>query len=84
MASNGLVANASKTVFMILNNKGHQTDERVSIRVGDTNIQQEDHTKLLGIKIEETQKWNHQCKDLVKALNARLFQIRRIKPDHFL
>ena len=79
MASNGLVANASKTVLMILNNKAKLAENKLSIKVGQTEIEPEANTKLLGVKIEENQKWNTQCKDMVRALNARLFQIRRIK-----
>lgn len=42
-------------------------------------VTQETNTKLLGVFIEESQKWNSHVSQLVKALNSRLFQIRRIK-----
>ena len=62
MASNGLVANKSKTEFLLLNKKG---ESRLSeIRVGDTSIQRTNHTKLLGIQIEESQEWNLHLKML--------------------
>ena len=44
MASNGLVANPSKTCLMILN---YKTKESVEIRVGDSIIKQEHKSKLL-------------------------------------
>ena len=79
MASNGLVANPSKTVFMILNQKRKMDDPILNIKVGDTMISQEEKTKLLGIIIEENQQWTAHFKQLNNALNSRLFQIRRVK-----
>ena len=79
MASNGLVANPTKTTFMVLNHKGN---EKTEVRVGNSIIQQEQSSKLLGIKIEDTQKWDEQIKGkggVVNALNQRLFFIRRLK-----
>ena len=78
MASNGLVANPSKTVFMMLNNKTRSTVERLEINVGGDMIEQSEHTKLLGMEIQESQKWSIHFKKLKEALNYRLFQIRRI------
>ena len=76
MASNGLIANKAKTEFLLLNEKG---DSHLSeIRVGDTLIQRTDHTKLLGIQIEESQEWNLHLKTLKTSLNQRLFVIRRV------
>ena len=48
MASNGLMANKKKTVFMLINNK-EQSAEKIKIKVGDTEIEQESTTKLLGM-----------------------------------
>ena len=79
MASNGLVANPSKTVFMMLNQKRKANESPMTIKVGETLITQEESTKLLGIQIEESQKWNLHLTQLTKTLNSRLFQIRRIK-----
>jgi hypothetical protein len=58
MASNGLVANQKKTVFMLLNYKNQTPlSDPVSIRVGSSIIKQEKSTKLLGMTIEENQCW---------------------------
>ena len=78
MASNGLVANPSKTVFMLLNYRREESEEKKKIKVGEAMIEQEDHTKLLGMEIQETQKWNLHFKNLKSALNFRLYQIRRL------
>ena len=78
MASNGLVANKAKTEFLLLNER--RTDDLIltEIKVGNTIIQRTDHTKLLGVQIEETQEWNEHLKCLKSSLNHRLFVIRRV------
>ena len=82
MASNGLVANQKKTVFMLLNNKGKNKEkEPTKIRVGENYIEQSSSTRLLGIHIEESQGWkeHYYGKDgLIKSLNKRLFAIGRV------
>ena len=53
MASNGLVANQSKTEFLVLNSK--EKNPLTEITVGNSVVLRTDHTKLLGIIIEESQ-----------------------------
>ena len=56
MASNGLVANQSKTIFMILNMK-KECDKQMAaagIPIGGITVKPEKHTKLLGMTIEES------------------------------
>ena len=82
MASNGLVANQKKTVFMLLNHKIHDADELpIRIRVGENLIAQEKTTKLLGVMIEDNQGWKEQFygkNGLISSLNKRLFAIGRV------
>ena len=81
MASNGLVANPKKTVFMLLNHK-NQSNTPISIKIGEVTIQQEHQAKLLGMSINDKQKWSVQIRDpggLIPTLNKRLFLIRRLK-----
>ena len=84
MASNGLVANASKTALIFLNLKHIRKNEQgdliddISVRIGDTEVLQESSTKLLGIKLDHDQKWNSQITSLVSALNSRLYLIKRL------
>ena len=76
MASNGLVANQSKTEFLVLNYKmGPGLQE---IRVGETMVQRTSRIKLLGINIEDNQDWQLHIKKVISSLNQRLFVIRRI------
>ena len=77
MASNGLVANPTKTSFMVLNNRGEE--EKVKIRVGNCTIENESTAKLLGVMVDEDQKWTSHCQGVVKALNQRTGLIRRMK-----
>ena len=82
MASNGLVANAKKTVFMILNlNKTECENENElakEIMVGEEIVQRSCETKLLRVIIDDKQKWKEQLTELTNALNKRTFAIRRI------
>ena len=63
----------------MLNSQRKTYLEKLAIKVGEDVITQESHTNLLGLKIKESQKWNVHCKELISALNSRLYQIRRIK-----
>ena len=56
MASNGLVANASKTEFMILNDK--EKNKEATIKVGNSTVTQTQTAKLLGITMDANQKWD--------------------------
>ena len=82
MASNGLVANASKTALMFLNiktpKKGVNNTDPISIMIGDTKVMQETSTKLLGIILDQDQKWNSQISSLIASLNSRLYLIKRL------
>ena len=79
MASNGPVANQSKTEFLVLNEKNKTDGSLYQIRVGDTTVTRTESTKLLGILIDEAQSWRHHYKAQKTALNQRLSVIRRIK-----
>ena len=64
---------------MILN---YKNKDPVEIWVGETKIKQGCESKLLGIKIEDSQQWNNQIKGkggIISSLNQRLYFIRRLK-----
>ncbi len=75
MASNGLVANPSKTVFMMI---GEKEDANLKVKVGDTTITRSKTAKLLGIDIDDDMKWKTHLQKLVVTLDRRLFQVRRM------
>ena len=80
MASNGLVANAKKTSFLLLNCK--DADRDVKIKIGSDMVTREFTAKLLGIQFQDNQKWNTQVHGkggLLSSLNSRLYFIRRLK-----
>jgi hypothetical protein len=83
MASNGLVANPSKTVLMMNNSKQKENDLPTKIKVGDHEIKKSKSVKLLGLVMDNDQKWkSHFCdkSGLLSSLNQRLFRVRRILP----
>ena len=80
MASNGLVANAKKTSFLLLNSK--QTGKDVSLKIGSDTVIRDSSAKLLGMTFEDNQQWKMQVYGkggLISALNSRLYIIRRLK-----
>ena len=78
MASNGLVANQSKTEFLLLNEKENDPVGLKEVKVGNTMVQRTNETRLLGVIIEDSQEWSSQVKKLKSSLNQRLFVIRRV------
>ena len=55
MASNGLVANPSKTSLLFLNNK--VKGDPVELHIGTAKIIQENSAKLLGMTLDDNQTW---------------------------
>ena len=56
MASNGLVANPSKTEFMLLNKNNKEKTTSGQTRLGSAEIEEVQNTKLLGIMMDNDQK----------------------------
>ena len=81
MASNGLVANPSQTKFLLLNANKVENEK---INIGNSLIIQESSAKLLGVKIDDSQKWSNQINGkggIILALNSRLFPIKRLRSN---
>ena len=80
MASNGLVANPSKTVFMVLGDRsanGNKHENEV-MKVGKEEVKASKTANILGVYIDRNQKWSTHLHKLITALDRRLFQIRRM------
>ena len=81
MASNGLVANPTKTTLLFLNH-GKLEEQELSIKIGKVNITKVSNAKLLGITFDDDLKWNSQVYGkggVLSCLNQRLFVLRRLK-----
>ena len=77
----GLVANASKTAFILFNAKNLDNAE-VELKIGETTIKKQSSAKLLGMKFEDNQKWREHVQGkngVISALNSRLYLIRRLR-----
>jgi hypothetical protein len=80
MASNGLVANAKKTAFLVIN--GKNVDPNLSVEIGGEQVSRESSACLLGIKFQDDLQWKCQITGkggLLAALNSRLYIIRRLQ-----
>ena len=81
MAANGLAANPSKTTFIILNDKQKGAKTR-KVQVGEVEISQERSAKLLGVTMDDSQKWNTQIYGkggTLSSLSSRMFIVKRIQ-----
>ena len=67
-----LVANQSKTEFLVLNKKDKTSRVLSSITVGRVIVNRTTSTKLLGVFIEESQEWEEQLRRLNNSLNLFL------------
>ena len=79
MASNGLLANPSKTTLLMMNKKD---EEIVRIKVGESYIEQESVAKLLGILVDDEMGWKEQVNGkggVISALNQRTYLIKRLR-----
>jgi len=79
MASNGLVANAKKTSFLVLN--GKNLPENQKVKIGADLVPREKTACLLGIKFQDNQQWKAQISGkggLLSALNSRHYIIKRL------
>ena len=80
MASNGLVANPNKTVFMMMNSK-NITGKKRMVNIDGAEVTESDHSKLLGMNIDSKQNWKEHVlgkSGLVSTLNSNIYCIRRL------
>jgi hypothetical protein len=78
MAVNKLVANPSKTSFLLIRGKKNKKWEETSIKIGNSPVKESACEKILGITIQNNLKWNEQHNNTVNALRYKVFIIRRL------
>jgi len=81
MVSNGLVANESKTVFMMINNKKSSAKALRKNMICNSEVTESTSSKLLGVIIDNDIKWKGHIygkSGVLSSLNQRLFTIRRL------
>ena len=81
MASNGLVANESKTVFMMINSKKSREEQLRKIMICNSEVTESTSSKLIGMIIDNDLKWKGHIYGkggVLSSLNQRLFTIRRL------
>ncbi len=83
-ASNSLVANESKTVFMLVRPKGEKCTSTFKIKLGEEYIEESRSEKLLGIMLQNDLKWNDHMEKVSKKVNYGLYQLKRLVNDGFI
>ena len=84
MASNSLVANDSKTSFILFGSRTTGTPP-THIKVGHAMIKEQSTIKLLGSTIMNDLKWTEHTEQVLNQMNHRLFlfkHIRDLLPEH--
>ena len=82
MASNGQIANPSKTALLLINNKQNENQVLYQMQIGKETVIQVITSKLLGMMMEDSQKWQNHITGkggVIPSLNKRLFLLRRLK-----
>ena len=82
MRNVGLIVYEYTLVIIFNQGKQDAKKDKITIKVGNENITQERNAKLLGVTIDDNQKWHTQIYGkggLLSSLNTRLFMIRRLR-----
>jgi len=77
MASNKLLANESKTTFMMFGRRNKV--EPAKIRVGYAEVKEQEAQKILGITVTSDLKWNAHINNLKSKLLHRLYLMRHLR-----
>jgi exonuclease III len=78
MSRNKLVANASKTGFLLIRGKGHKKWPLTSVNVGSETVVESECEKILGVQVSNNLKWNDHLRSVVNDLRYRIFTMRRL------
>ena len=78
MASNGLVANPKKTAFVVLYHKKDLETNPIQLNIGNELINAKTNAKLLGVTLDNNQKWKTQIQNTIRNLNSRLHLLKRL------
>jgi len=79
MASNSLVANESKTTFMVLSNrKRDHVDNPLALKVGTSVITEVKEQKLLGVHFTSDLKWSRHISSIIEKIQYRLYILKHL------
>ena len=79
----GMVISAEKSSVMLFTPWSKEYGRLPEVKVGDTVIPQETHTKLLGVTFDPTLSFNTHVDDTVKKLNKRVNIVRSLSDTFF-
>jgi hypothetical protein len=78
MSRNKLVANASKTGFLLIRGKGHKKWPLTSVNIGSETVVESECEKILGVQVSNNLKWDDHMRSVVNDLRYRIFTMRRL------
>ena len=77
-ASNELVANPSKTAFLLFR-PSRNVDANVTIVIDGTKIEESVSERVLGIQVQRTLEWDEQVSKVISKMNYGLSTLRQLK-----
>ena len=77
-ASNELVANLSKTAFLMFC-PGKITNKKAVANIGGTHIVESESERILGIQVQNTLKWDDHIAKVISKVNYGLATLRQLK-----
>ncbi len=78
-ASNELVANPSKTAFLLIRPTNHK-EEPQKVKVGEATITESEYEKALGVKVSKSLSWKNHTDQVLSKMNSGLYAIKRLQP----
>jgi exonuclease III len=76
MEANYLIANPSKTKLMIFTKE--KRENKITLKIGNTSIEETKEEKLLGITISNDLTWHKHINEVINAINQRTMMLRRL------
>ncbi len=78
-ASNELVANPTKTAFLLLCPSAHRRDCE-QVRVGDAIISESKSEKVLGVQITSSLSWKKHTEQVLSRMTSGIYSLKRLQP----
>ena len=76
-SSNNLVANPSKTAFMMFRPKNSKKKNKLTINLQGNKIVESESERILGIQVRNDFEWEEHAKKVIKRVNHGLYTLRR-------
>ena len=78
-ASNELVANTSKTAFLMFRPTKNATKHKRIIKIGDSLIEESESERILGLQVHQSLEWNDHINKVISKVNYGLATLKQLQ-----